>query len=261
MLLPPPGRRPARETPPPAKRAALQVIAKPAPAPTERHVTKLEEIAFAAVESEVGGRAAFVELLAVTQHGQKEDMLLASLADPANDRVALARLCHQLKIDKAGLYEKITAASMARGKARASLKVAEKLPQVALGVMEDAIPGNRACRACQGLGLVAGDPTPDGPPAEVTCTVCRGTGQTYFVPETPVRELALKMGKMVEKASGTHISVLQQNAQMSGMVQADTYDRLVGALDTALYGSGRDRLSKMQTSNADGVVEGEVTGE
>jgi hypothetical protein len=73
-----------------------------------------------------------------------------------------------------------------------------------------------------------------------------------------VRELALKMGKMVERGSGANISILQQNAQVSGMVQADTYDRLVGALDTALYGSGRDRLSKMQTSDASGSVDGEV---
>lgn len=258
-MLPPPGGRRGPEPPPPPTPAPKPhlvvrgksrdlVPAAPAPSPT-RLQSAAELATFDVLENECGGRLELVDLLSSLPLSPEEDRLLGTITDPSNEKVALGELCRQHKITRSVFLERIKGALYARGQFRSVTKIAAKVPQVAEGVMEDAIPGNRKCRRCSGLGIIAGAPTPDGPPKDEKCGPCGGTGQVYYEPSIELRKTALQLGKVLEKPSGAHTSVIVQQANVQGMVQPGGYDKMISALDAALYGRGRERTTQVIESD------------
>lgn len=225
--------------------------------PAMRQVTSADEAAFATLEVELGGRPALLAILAAADLNQDEATTLALLADPQSDGVSLAKLCASTGLGLGRLLKLLQAAALVKGQTKAIAKVAARLPDVAYHLMEDAIPRDVICPVCEGLLTVPGkvtdkDPTPD----PIACVFCRGKGTVPFVPDYHVREMALRIGGLLEKNSGSKIVIANQNVGGSA-AESGSFDRLMAQLDGALYGDGRARGSAASASG--GASEGRRT--
>lgn len=281
-LLPPPGQPPRSRfgaMPAPAAGSAASPVPVPAPTPAARRlprrskgesgaltarmraVTPAEEATFAVLEREVGGRQALVTALMAAELSHDQSVVVGMLADPLNDSASLAKVCAQGNVSFAQLMKIFQGAALAKGQMKAIARVAEKLPDVAAAVMEDALPSLRVCPLCDGLAEMPGEPTPDDPnPPPVRCKTCRGKGQVAFKPDTDVRKMALQIGGLLDKGNGSKIIVAQQ--QISGHeAGSQFFDSLMGALDSTLYGEGRARLRRPPTMPAMPAGGGEGDGE
>lgn len=258
-LMPPPGRDPraaplaavaALAPPVPAVPVPAVLPAKRAPKPrrdltlVQRAVTPAEEIAFATIETELGGRQKMVAVLASADLNADEGKILGLLADPGNDALSLAKVCIGGGLKVGRLLKLFQAAALAKGQTAAISRIAAKLPDVAASVMDDAVGGERVCDACHGFGQVK-KPTKDDPGQEVECPECRGRCVVQFHPEAAVREMALRVGGLLEKGGGAKVQILNQNAHMNvqqgSPADSASYDQLMTQLDRALYGAGHAR--------------------
>lgn len=281
-MLPPPGaprKRPAMSNAVPAAPAAPAPVAPPSapahlqPVPgkarntgqaltsRQRAVTPSQEAAFATIEANIGGRRALISSLSTAHLPANMERLLGAIADPANDTVSLAKVCAAHDVGLSRLLEVFKAAALAHSQLKATLRIAEALPEVAAQVMEDALRGQRLCPDCLGAKLRP-DPTAEAPNRTTPCDRCKGHGEIVYTPEHEVQKTALKMGKLLE-GGGMKIAVNQQTLMVGGGAASEDYDRLIGALDGALYGHGRDRLRTGPAGPAgdpeDAVIEGETT--
>lgn len=258
-MLPPPGGRRGPEPPPPVLKPHLvargksRELASSTPIKVPVRLQSAAELAtFDVLEQECGGRLELVDLLSSLPLSPEEDRLLGTITDPQNQHVALGELCRQHKISRSVFLERIKGALYARGQFRSVTKIAAKVPAVAEGVMDDAIPGNRTCRACTAgkiqVPAKAGSP-PDAPPEMKDCTICGGRGTVYYEPSIELRKTALQLGKVLDKPSGAHTSVIVQQTNQQGMVQPGGYDKMISALDAALYGRGRERTTQVIESD------------
>lgn len=273
-MLPPPGRRRpdlpgAPEPPEPSKSAAparhsrtLSPGRRIGLTPAQRKVTPAEEAVFATLELEVGGRARLVSALSLAHLPQEIDLILGMLADPAHDGESLAQICALAGVKFSKILPVFKEAVKARGQVISAVRIADRMPDLAAAVVDDAIPGWRDCRECLGAREIAA-PTPDDPHAVKACPECRGRGQVWFVPDHDVQKTALKISGLLESGArgGATVNVLQKNTQIA---PGDTggFDALMTMMDDALYGSGRDRLARMRPQTPMGadstteVVEG-----
>ena len=194
------------------------------------------DVRFTTLEQELGGRLAVATLLGAIPLPQRESRLLTLLADPANDAISLGRFCRQVHISLDRLFVLLREAALVRGQVRALVAVGTRLPEVAAGLMADAIPGERTCATCRGLGQFVDDPTPQTPaPVPRLCTACAGTGTVAYVPEVELRKIALQIGHLLEKSGGTTVNIAQKFGP------GETYDQLTTRTDAMLYGTGRER--------------------
>lgn len=131
-------------------------------------------------------------------------------------------------------------AAKTRGQMLAISRIAEKIPDVAAAVMEDATPGVKTCGLCLGATRLP-KPTADDPQATAECHECRGTGLVHHHPEHDVQKTALKIAGLLDSHKGMNLNILQQQLNAP---RTDTlgFDQLMEGLDTVLYGKGRDRL-------------------
>lgn len=283
-MLPPAGRPRMEATPyaqtPPSPRAdesvsAQSAVPHPVPAvapravpsvPTRRlsapltarqqKVSLTDEAAFAAIERELGGRQRLVSILSSAQFPKAESTVVGMIADPENDDVSLAKVCALGGVPLSKLLKMFKEATLARGQLLSLSRIAEKLPDVAAAVMDDAIPGERPCPTCNGLTTVMMSVGgPDAAPTAVPCGNCKGTGLVRFVPDHDVQKTALQLGGLLQKGGNiTQIVAQQNNGGGTG-----SFDDLVGALDKVIYGTGRERFAR--ASGGDDTVDAEILGE
>lgn len=251
--LPPPGQDPRRHKPQPAAPPSTPVPAAPTAAvparrprrnrqeltARERAVTASDELSFATMETELGGRKQLVAVLAAADINGDENSILALLADPQNDGISLAKLCLGGGLSLSRLMTLFKAAALAKGQVKAIARIAAKLPDVAAGVMEDAIGGEKICKQCNGYQFLPA-PTEKDPNATEKCPKCLGKGMVLFEPDSDVREMALRIGGLLEKGGGSKIAILQSFGQGSA-ANPGSFDTLMSGLDRELYGDGRAR--------------------
>lgn len=219
----------------------------------QKIVTPAEEAAFATIEADMGGRQKLVSTLSTAQLPKDISRILGAIADPDNDKVSLAKVCAAHDVSLAKLLDVFKTALLARGRLAATVRIASALPEVAQAVMDDAVGGDRVCPDCLGAKRLA-EPTTEDPEKTVPCGLCKGVGTRRFVPDHEVQKTALKIGGLLEHGSGMKIAVNQNMLNLGGGgADSESYDRLVAALDTRLYGGGRARLR----AGDDDVVEGE----
>lgn len=196
--------------------------------------------AFETLEKSVGGRDALVSALLTHTLNPDDVYLVGLLADPANSRLNLAMVCAQGGVGLGQVFALFKSAVKTRALVQATVEVAARLPEVAKGVMEDAVAGERPCGKCRGAGYVTAQPTDSQPnPTPEVCKTCQGTGTQIHEPETRIRELALELGGMIEKHPQVTIN---QTKQQIGVVAIGAYDKLVAGLDTVLYGDPRGEV-------------------
>ncbi len=253
-LRPVPGKvaTPLPSTEVPAKRPSRQTLTQ-----AQRTVSPAEEAAFATVETEMGGRQKLISTLSTAQLPKPIARILGAIADPANDGVSLAKVCAAHDVSLAKLLEVFRSALLARSQMAATVRIATALPEVAQQVMDDAVGGRRVCSTCLGAKRLAA-PTEKDSEATEPCPACKGVGEVQFVPDHEVQKTALKLGRLLD-SGGMKIAVNQNTLNLGGGgADAESYDRLVAALDTRLYGGGRARLRAGDEDPPDDVVEGET---
>lgn len=271
-MLPPAGRPslpratvvqpPASSAPAPKSRASKSLTKRPpqgALTRAQREVSPAEELAFATLETELGGRAQLISALSAANLPKDLDQALGLMADPLHQHESLGKVCALAGVKVSKLLEALQAASRTRGQLLAHARIATRMPDVAAQVMDDATAGWRDCLECMGLGRRAA-PTEEDPAASAECGVCRGRGKVYHQPDHDVQKTALQISGLLQGSGkgGVSLNVLQANNQVNPG-NSGNYDTLVGMMDQVLFGSGRERLSR--TAPAD-VVEGEaVDGE
>lgn len=226
----------------------------------QRAVTAREEAAFAQLETEMGGRPALVAALSAAHLPKGLDAVLGMMADPDHDHESLGQVCALARVSVATLLEVLQAAALVKGRMLATQRIVQGLPDVAAAVMTDATPGLRECPRCLGARWIA-KPTNEDPDAQVECDACKGTGTIVHKPDHDVQKTALKLGGFLAtggkgSGGGVNVSVLQATTQVNPG-DTGTYDALVGLLDRAIYGEGRDRLQqgRAQTAIDVGIVD------
>ncbi len=215
--------------------------------PAMQKVTPIEEIQFAALETEIGGRPTLAALLNAADLQGREARLAGMLADPANDTLSLAKLAAWARVPMWRWYELLKAAALVKGQVVSLVRVGERLPDVARGLVEDAIPGDRVCPACRGLKSFMPEPTVQEPnPVPHRCDECQGAGIVYYVPDVKLREMALQVGKLLDKDKG-QTNVVVNNARF-GAGMAPDFTHTITELDDLLDGRHRDRNGRRRST-------------
>lgn len=268
-MIPPPGRggMPANPDPEPTQPtpAARPLIpAKPRKAkdqgallPQQRAATLSEIAAFQTIEVEMGGRARMVSILSSAQLPKAVDRILGMMIDPRYDQETLAQICLLGGVSLSTLSKAFGEAAKTRGQLLAWDRVAQRLPDVAAAVMEDAVPGLKTCPGCLGARMV---PKPTNEDADATgpCSTCQGTGLKHFQPDHDVQKTALKIGGMLDSGKagpGVNVAFLNQQLNTSH-ADLEGYDQLMEGLDNLLYGKGRARARGAPVEEPE--IEGEV---
>jgi hypothetical protein len=221
--------------------------------PAQRSLTPMEEAAFAALETELGGRSALVAALSAAHLPKGMDPVLGLIADPIHQHESLGQICALAGVRIPALLEVVKSAALVKGQILATQRVAMALPDVAAAVMLDATPGLRDCGRCLGARYIS-KPTNENPDAQAECPECQGTGTIVHRPDHDVQKTALKIGGLLGgpgggKAGGVNVAVLQSTTQVNPG-DSTTYDAMIGLLDRALYGEGRDRLRQGREQTA-----------
>ncbi len=241
--------------PPRAKhgpRAGTKAALDSLPMAVRRSVTVADELAFSTLEHEVGGRQALAAALAGADVNVDEAQIVGMLADPRNDPVSLAMLCSYGRLSLHRLLKLFDSVVFVKGQLKARAKIAAALPDVAAAVMEDAIPGDRVCPACDGFQTIevkSVDSTgaPTGATERVKCPTCYGLGTVRHIPETDIRKLALEIGGLTPKSHPSHTgakTMIVNAPGGNGFGAGGSFDELMTRLDGALYGGGRERTRR-----------------
>jgi hypothetical protein len=213
-------------------------------------LTLADEAQFAALEVELGGRQRLAALLRAADVPDRDLSLATLLIDPANDTTSLAQLCTFARVSMRRLLEFVKEASLIRGQVKSLIGVGNRLPDVALSLMDDAVSGERVCPTCRGTRMLCDEPTIQTPnPAPHACPVCDGVGTINYQPDVKLREIALQLGKLLDKPGNTNNVFV---ATKFGDGTAPSFNASVMELDQALDGKTRDRFGRR-------IVEGEST--
>lgn len=257
---PQPAELPTPTTKSPKPTVARKRRAQLLPAPdTIRQVSGAERVALATYEAELGGRSRLVEKLAHAQLDKAGGRFVQMLADPQHDALSLAEICALTATPIAKVTGWISASLMAKSTLLATMHIAAGLPDVAKGVMDDAIPGIKTCVVCNGTTKVEG-PEPDKP---MDCPACQGRGVRYFEADNDVRKMALALGGLLAPSGSAKggVSIVNNNLALAagGAAGASAgLDRITELTDRLLYGVGRDRLAGADDAADAEFVEGEV---
>lgn len=219
----------------------------------QRSVSPAEEAAFATIEAEMGGRARLVSALSSAQLPKDIAQVLGMISDPLHDHESLAKICALGGVSLAKIQKAFEGSVMARAHLLAHTKIAERTPDLAAQVMDDAIGGWRVCVACEGVGttMVEVKDQEGTRDEQRECPTCKGKCRVWFQPDHEVQKTALKLAKLLETGrggggSGVNVAMIQANTAGNPGDQT-SYNQLIGKLDDVLYGSGRQRLIQSQS--------------
>lgn len=223
----------------------------------QRALTQSELAAFATLETEMGGRARLVATLAGANLNGKLYAVLGMIADPQHDRESLGEICAAGGVQLSELMSVFQAAAKTRGQMLAISRIADRAPDVAVGVMEAAIPGVKECPRCLGARVLDAPVNEQNPDGKQACPNCNGAGTIYHLPNHDVQKTALKISGLLDGGKGS-VNLQVLNQQFNGNTDVG-YDQLIEGLDTLLYGKGRERLSPPPPAGDEGeIVEGET---
>lgn len=261
-LIPPPGRDPTK--PKITSTKGLKGLV-----PQNRTTNRLEtrgiptavSVAFASVETELGGRQRIVDTLMQADLPTKLRRLLAGLVDPENHTSSLAVIATQAGVSLAQFQNAFIEARKIRGRMLATNIIMDRIPGVAKAVMEDAVPGQRECTRCLGARMVADRgvaPTAEVPNPVKPCPVCDGMGLIAFQPEHATQITALKISGLMSEGKG--LTIVNQNLQRGGSPGSVDFDQLSDKLDGVLYGTGRGRMIKAPEATDAELVDSDSEG-
>lgn len=194
----------------------------------------------AQIETDVGGRAALVGMLALAPLTKDLQYVLGLLGDPQRKGESLAELCAAANVLPGELLKHLAQAAMQRGRILAAQRIGAGMPAVVEDIMRRAAPFEDACHACLGTGSVVPDPTPETPnPVHQPCETCQGAGKLKYQPDLERQKLAVELSQLLPKGGGIQIAMQQNNVPGGGSgstLGMGSLERLQMATDRILYG-------------------------
>lgn len=192
---------------------------------------------------DAAGRDIFLSLVSMAAVGDERlDQLLAAVALPEAAELTIGEVVAGVGLRPGEILKIVRDAALSVAQARSIAQLAQHLPQITLDVATRAQVHYLPCGSCHGTGRVTPKPTKDDPsPAEETCYTCRGTGQLRHEADLERQTLALEMGKLLPKAGGTNIAVVNNNQGSGIQAASSVFSSLVRATDRILHGDGLSR--------------------
>lgn len=192
---------------------------------------------------EVAGRLVFQSLVSMAAvSDERLDQLLAAFALPEAEALTVGEVVVGVGLRPGEILKIIRDAALSVAQSRSITQLAEHLPQITLDVATRAQVHYLPCRSCHATGWVTPKPTKDDPtPQPERCNTCNGTTQIRMEADLERQTLALEMGKLLPKAGGTNIAVVNNNAAGAGAVAGGIFSSLVKATDRILHGDGLSR--------------------
>lgn len=164
--------------------------------------------AIATFEQVLGGRQALLDHLASSPTLTPElDLVLRHLADPANDRVKLSKICHQAGILPGELFAAFRSAKLAAKHVESLSAIADSLPAITQALVAQSLPRDVFCVICDGTGEIQAEK--DKKPITKLCGRCGGTGQYREPGDLDAQKLVLELAELLKRDKGG-ISILQQ---------------------------------------------------
>lgn len=186
-----------------------------------------------AIEETLGGRDAFISVLALGGNSDEADRLLAVLTREDTRDWSLRKACAHAGLSLAALLVLYKDQQIIQAHFRASRIIAEFVPDLVRDVMAKALPHEEACPECNGTGEFL--PFVDQqakkipkrrvqqrrPERPVVCVHCQGLGTHRVEPSLQRQKLALQLADFLQVKDGhilqqfNNTNVLQ-NATASG---------------------------------------------
>ena len=200
---------------------------------------------------ELGGRAAFFDMLEIAGSRSEVDVVLELLADPRYNAMSLATICRKAGLTVADLFSAFKVAKQVRGQIASANVVTAGIVPVVEDVMRRAAPYEEVCDRCKGTATYVPNPTKADPnPEPQPCPTCKATGRVLVLPELERQKVALDLAQLLPKPNGT--SIIQQNLALNS--GGGSHPSGGGALERM-----QQALAGINTSPL--VLEAEVTDE
>lgn len=173
-------------------------------------------------EEASGGREAVAETLAYAPPTEGLAKVQMLLEDPAATNMSLKAILKSAGVSMSEYLEAMRKGAVARGHARASMVLAEKLPAVAADMAAQAVTRTEACDCTKTLGGAIAMPL-------ASCEACGGRGVVTIRPEVERHQLMAEVAGLLKK--GPQTVVQQNNTTPMAVMGAGFFDRLVKATD------------------------------
>jgi len=192
---------------------------------------------------EKAGREIFQALVSMAAvSDERLDQLLAAFALPEAEALTVGEVVVGVGLRPGEILKIVRDAALSVSQARSIAQLAEHLPAITLDVATRAQVHWLPCRSCHATGWVTPKATKDEPtPTAEKCTNCGATGQVRMEADFERQTLALEMGKLLPKAGGTNIAVVNNNAGSGVQATSSVFSALVKATDRILHGDGLSR--------------------
>ena len=210
---------------------------------------------------EAAGREIFQALVSMAAvSDERLDQLLAAFALPEAEALTVGEVVVGVGLRPGEILKIVRDAALSVSQARSIAQLAEHLPAITLDVATRAQVHYLPCRSCHATGWVTPKPTKDDPtPAAEKCHTCNATGQVRVEADLERQTLALEMGKLLPKAGGTNIAVVNNNAGAGGVAATSgVFSALVKATDRILHGDGLARSAAQRHAAEPDVVDADV---
>jgi hypothetical protein len=192
---------------------------------------------------EAAGREIFQALVSMAAvSDERLDQLLAAFALPEAEGLTVGEVVVGVGLRPGEILKIVRDAALSVSQARSIAQLAEHLPAITLDVATRAQVHYLPCTSCYATGWVTPRATKEDPePKPEKCLTCNGATQVRHEAEFDRQQLALEMGKLLPKAAGTNIAVVNNNAGSGVQATSSVFSSLVRATDRILHGDGLTR--------------------
>lgn len=176
-------------------------------------------------EEGAGGRDAVRETLEYVEPTEGLAKVLTLLEDPAAAGMTLASILRISKVPMSEYLEAMRKGSVARGHARATMVLADKLPAVAADMAAQAVTRTEACDCTKTLGGGIAMPL-------ASCKQCEGRGVVTRRPDVERHQLMAEVSGLLKK--GPQTVVTQTTTTPMAVLGPGFFDRMVRATDSVV---------------------------
>lgn len=226
----------------PKKRALALIPASARPvSPTQIKVHKDVPLAIresiAAFENAIGGRQALIECLSTGDSDEQVSEVLQLLGDPRNDKEPLAKICAQTGITPGQLFTAFDRAAVVRAHVLARMEAANKIPEITREVTRTALPHDKVCTTCNGVGSFERMKSVNGKDEYVTevCVACNGVGSIKREGDPDQQQRAFELTGLLKSGGGTQVTQSLTMVAPSVNVQSGSLEQLQQAVSDLIY--------------------------
>jgi hypothetical protein len=196
------------------------------------------------------GTEIFLSLVSMAAVGDERlDQLLAAVALPEAAGLTIGEVVAGCGLRPGEVLKIVRDAALSVSQARSIAQLAQHLPAITLDIATRAQVHYLPCQNCHASGWVTPKSTKDDPnPQPEKCHTCNATGQVRVEADIERQTLALEMGKLLPKAGGTQIAVVNNNAGGGVGATSSVFSSLVRATDRILHGDGLTRVRSTSTT-------------